>query len=86
MDVALNNQQWLMCHKTKPNQIKSTKIYTRPKFIIQKHKFNYEAPVMLELWGVRSISLLPSPPGLLCPGVVARNMGQIELNFMLMLK
>ena len=23
MDLALNNQQWLMCHKTKPNQTKS---------------------------------------------------------------
>ena len=22
MDLALNNQQWLMCHKTKPNQHK----------------------------------------------------------------
>ena len=22
MDLALNNQQWLMCHKTKPNEIK----------------------------------------------------------------
>ena len=20
MDFALNNQQWLLCHKTKPNQ------------------------------------------------------------------
>ena len=20
MDLALNNQQWLICHKTKPNQ------------------------------------------------------------------
>ena len=22
MDLALNNLQWLICHKTKPNQIK----------------------------------------------------------------
>ena len=22
MDLALNNQQWLICHKTKPNQTK----------------------------------------------------------------
>ena len=22
-DLVLNNQQWLMCHKTQPNQIKS---------------------------------------------------------------
>ena len=23
-DLALNNQQWLICHKTKPNQTKQT--------------------------------------------------------------
>ena len=23
MDLALNNLQWLMCHKTKPNQIEA---------------------------------------------------------------
>ena len=28
-----------------------------------------EAPVMLELWGIRSTPLLPSLPGPLCPGV-----------------
>ena len=21
LDLALNNQQWIICHKTKPNQI-----------------------------------------------------------------
>ena len=30
-----------------------------------------EAPVMLELWGMQSTSLLPSLPGPLWPGVVA---------------
>ena len=29
MDLALNNLQWLICHKTKPNQTKP-KIYTFP--------------------------------------------------------
>ena len=24
MDLALNNQQWLICHKTKPNQSSQT--------------------------------------------------------------
>ena len=32
---------------------------------------NGEAPVMLELWGMRSSSLLPSLPGPLWHGVVA---------------
>ncbi len=42
-----------------------------------------EAPVTLELWGMRSISLLPSLPGLLCLGVVTPDrvlsMSQIDL-------
>ena len=44
---------------------------------------------MLELWGMQSISSLPSLPGPLWPGVVAPDrvlsMGQIELNCVLML-
>ena len=28
MDLALNNRQWLMCHKTKPNQ---TNTHTKNK-------------------------------------------------------
>ena len=48
-----------------------------------------EAPVMLDLWGMRSISSLPSLPGPLWPGVVAPDralsMSQIELNCELML-
>ena len=43
-----------------------------------------EVPVMLELWGMRSIPLLLSLPGPLWPGVVAPDrvlsMSQIELN------
>ena len=27
MDLALNNIQWLICHKTKPNQTKQNHIY-----------------------------------------------------------
>ena len=50
---------------------------------------NGEAPVMLELWGVRSTPLLPSLPGPLWPRVVAPyrvlSMGQVELNCVLML-
>ncbi len=26
-DLALNNLQWLICHKTKPNQTKANHIY-----------------------------------------------------------
>ena len=48
-----------------------------------------EAPVMLELFGMRSTPSLPSLPGPLWPGVVAPNrviyMGQIELTRVLML-
>ena len=44
---------------------------------------------MLELWEMRSTSLLPSLPGALWPGVVAPDrvlfMGQIELKCVLML-
>ena len=51
---------------------------------------NGEAPVMLELWGIRSTSSLPSLPGPLWPGVAAPDwvlsMGQIELNSVLMLE
>ena len=48
-----------------------------------------EFPVMLELWGMRKISSLPSLLGPLWPGVVVPDrvlcMNQIELNCMLML-
>ena len=44
---------------------------------------------MLELWGIRSTSLLPSLPGPLWLGVIAPDrvlsMGQIDLNCVLML-
>ena len=43
-----------------------------------------EAPVILELWGMRSTPLLPSLPGPLRFGVVAPDrvlpIGQMELN------
>ena len=42
-----------------------------------------EAPIMLELWVMRTTRSLPSLPGPLSPGVVSpdrvRSMGQIEL-------
>ena len=48
-----------------------------------------EVPVMLELFGMRNSPSLPSLPGSLWPAVVARDrvlsMGQIELNWVLML-
>ena len=44
---------------------------------------------MLELWGIRSNSSLPSFPGALWPRVVALDripsIGQIELNYLLVL-
>ena len=40
---------------------------------------------MKELWGMRNNSLLSSLPSPLWPGVVAPDMGQIELNCVLML-
>ena len=47
-------------------------------------KSDGEAPVMLELWGMRSTPLLPSLPGSLWLEVVARDrvlcIGQIEVN------
>ena len=49
-----------------------------------------KVPVMLELWGMQSITSLPSLPGPLWSGVVATgrvlSMGQIKLNCILMLK
>ena len=70
MDLALNNLQRLICHKTK--QTKPTKQSDR------------EVPVMEELWRMRSIPSLPSFPGPLRPGVVAPDrvlsMAQIRLN------
>ena len=44
-----------------------------------------EVPVMLELWGMRSTPSLPPLSGPHWPGVVAPDMGQIELNCVLML-
>ena len=48
-----------------------------------------KVPVMLEFGGMRSTPSLPSLPGSIWPGVVASDMalsmGQIELNFVLML-
>ena len=44
---------------------------------------------MLELWGMQSTASMSSLPGPFCPGVVASDwvpsMGQIELNYMIIL-
>ena len=52
-------------------------------------KIDDEVPVMLEFWGMRSTSSLPSLPGPLWPKLFAPDrmlyMGQIELNSELML-
>ena len=45
-----------------------------------------EVPVMLELWQMPSTPSLPSLIDPLWPGGVAPDMGQIELNCVLMLK
>ena len=48
-----------------------------------------QVPVMLEIRGMRSTPLLPSPPGPLLPGVVAPDrvlsIYQIELNYLFLL-
>ena len=48
-----------------------------------------DTSVMLELWGMRSNSSLPLLQGPLWPGVIAHervlSVGQIELNYVLML-
>ena len=65
----------------------SAERYEYPGYDIKKS--DGEAPVMLELWGVQSTPLLPSLPGPLWFGMVALDkvlsMGQIELDYMLML-
>ena len=43
MDLALNNQPWLMCHKTKPNQIDSFRIVSQ---II----FNLTLEIGIKFW------------------------------------
>ena len=37
MDLALNNLQWLICHKTQPNQ---TELYYKHLFIEKKHRIS----------------------------------------------
>ena len=60
-------------------------LYKSPRYDIKQS--DGEAPVML--WGMQGTSSLPSFPGPLWPGAVARNrvlsMGQIELNCVLIL-
>ena len=58
MDLASNNLQRLICHKTHQTQTKQS---------------DGQVPVMLGLWEMRSIPSLPLLPGPLWPGVVARH-------------
>ena len=73
MDLALKNLQRWICHKTQTTY----------------QLTDSEVRVMLEIWGVRSTTSLPSLPVSLGPGVVALDrvlsMGQIDLNCVFML-
>ena len=82
-DLALNNIQWLICYNMKPiiiHQLSQQKILTASLQSGNPHpnecsgydtKTDSEAPVMLELWGMRSTPSLPLLPCPLWPGVVA---------------
>ena len=86
-DLSLNNQQWLICHKTRPIQTKICPVgwgcrihrlllcrgVTPPNECpgYDTKQSDGEVPAMLELWGIRSTPSLPSLPGPLWPGVVA---------------
>ena len=71
MDLALNNLQRLICHKTQTtNQNKMQPISTEGQDPANKSPvndtkpFDSEAPVMLEFWGMQrtpSLSTLPDP-------------------------
>ena len=39
-DLALNNLQWLICHKNKPNQVSSRKA-CQPNEITHRHSGSY---------------------------------------------
>ena len=73
MDLALNDLQRLICHKTQPTN----------------QQFDGEVPGMLVFLGMQSTPSSPSLPDPLLLGVVApdkvQSMSQIELNCVLML-
>ena len=81
-DLALNNRQWLIWCKTKPNFADGQDSPDECPSYDTKQS-DGEALLMLELWRIRSIFLFSSLPSLLFPGVVAPDrvlsMGQIEL-------
>ena len=43
MDWTLNNLQWLICHKTKPNQ---TKLIQRVCTELYGFKYSYQIPII----------------------------------------
>ena len=88
MDLALNNLQMLICHKTQPTNtpnvfLQRAKPPTNEYPVDDSKQYDSEAPVMMELWVMWSTPSLPSFPGLLWPKVVTfdkvLSMGQIEL-------
>ena len=87
-NLTLNNLQWLICHRTKPNTCFSAEGDNECSEYVIKQS-DGEVPVMLELWGVQCTPTLLSLQGLLWTGVIAPDrvlsMGQIELNCVFML-
>ena len=85
-DLALNNLQWLICHKTTLTATlqrgKTPTPNECPRYDTKQS--DGELLVMLELWGMWSTYLLPSLLGPFWPGMVAPDrvlsMDQIELN------
>ena len=67
MNLVLNNVQRLICHKTQTNNQPNkqpTAPLQRGKTALQLVSYdtkqsNVKVPVMLELWGVRSIAITP---------------------------
>ena len=69
-DLALKNLQWLICHKTKPNQTKQNNIYltymykkdlalNNPQWLIC-HKTRLDQTYIMEIWEYEVIKYLPS--------------------------
>ena len=78
--ILKHTYQMLRVYNTPTASLQRSKTpLTTSVLVYDTKQFYGEAPVMLELWGMRSILLLPS----LCPGVVTPNWalskGQIEL-------
>ena len=96
-DMALNNLQELICHKTQSNFAQSAGAVEYTDFFAAEGEYSSnecpaydtkqsesEVLVMLELWGMLRIFLMPSLQGTLWIYRVL-SMGQIELSCVLML-